>query len=296
MSLAVHPVARTSTRPYRYDLFCLAFDSLERIPGLGESVIAGNEKPVRIAFGPVPRTLRDIEYADPTVQANASEYLFTYPSVLRLYIERDTGIVVERLEFCDPVRLWTLVLGVGASIAGFWCGFAPLHASAGRQRRHMHRSLRPVRLRQIDRGDIAVIDGVRLPRGRSLPGAGARRQVRCGNLAAWDLEMRDPTADKRIVEYCYAIPGEQFMRNGETKWLLRRAMDGILPKALLKERSRGRQGADWPEAGQKDRDAMFEEVALQATNSTTARLLDLDRINAILRNWKSEGIRGSAHA
>ena len=108
--------------------------------------------------------------------------------------------------------------------------------------------------------------------------------------------MRDPTADKRIVEYCYAIPGEQFMRNGETKWLLRRAMDGILPKALLKERSRGRQGADWPEAGQKDRDAMFEEVALQATNSTTARLLDLDRINALLRNRNSEGIRKSAHA
>ena len=76
-------------------------------------------------------------------------------------------------------------------------------------------------------------------------------RIFCGNLTAWYLETRDPTADKRIVEYCYAIPGEQFMRNGETKWLLRRAMDGILPEALLNERSRGRQGTTGPKQARR---------------------------------------------
>ena len=130
MTFAVHPTVHTSPGPYRHGLFGLAFESDEAIPGLCASSTMSDAAPVRIAFGPVPRALDYIEYEDATVQANASEYLFTYPDVLRLCIQRDTGIVVERLDRCDPVRLWTLVLGVGASIAGFWRGFVPLHASA----------------------------------------------------------------------------------------------------------------------------------------------------------------------
>jgi asparagine synthase (glutamine-hydrolysing) len=34
------------------------------------------------------------------------------------------------------------------------------------------------------------------------------------------IETRDPTADRRVVEYCFSIPGSQYLRNGVTRWLI----------------------------------------------------------------------------
>lgn len=113
-----------------YDLFGLSFISDEPIPGLTPSRSPSPEDAIRIEFGSVPASIRNPDYADETVQVTASQYLFTYPGVLRLVIEGDRRIVVQRLEDWDPVRLWTCVLGVGPSITGFRRGHIPLHASS----------------------------------------------------------------------------------------------------------------------------------------------------------------------
>jgi hypothetical protein len=113
-----------------YDLFGLTLESAETIPGLVASEKASGENVIRIEFGPVPRHINDAEFEDGAVQANGSEYLFTYPGLLRLFVEQDRRIVVERLEDCEAVRLWTVVLGIGASIIGFRRGYIPIHASS----------------------------------------------------------------------------------------------------------------------------------------------------------------------
>ncbi len=120
-----HPV-----RSAYYDLFGLTFESAEPIPGLDVARGLPGERPIRIEFGPAPQRIENIEFEDDAVQANGAEYLFTYPGALRLYIARDRRIVVERLEECDTISLWTIVLGIGASIAGFRRGYIPLHASS----------------------------------------------------------------------------------------------------------------------------------------------------------------------
>jgi hypothetical protein len=114
----------------RYDLFGLTFESAEPIPGLVSAPDAPGDKVIRIEFGPVPQRIANPQFEDDAVQASAAEYLFNYPGVLRLYVERDKRIVVERLADCDPVRLWTIVLGIGASVTGFRRGYIPLHASS----------------------------------------------------------------------------------------------------------------------------------------------------------------------
>jgi hypothetical protein len=113
-----------------YDFFGLTFESEEKIPGLVAKESIPIEPVIRIEFGAVPRHIENVEYEDDAVQASGSEYLFTYPGLLRLFVERDWRIVVERLEGCDQVRLWTLVLGAGSSIVGFRRGYIPLHASS----------------------------------------------------------------------------------------------------------------------------------------------------------------------
>ncbi len=62
--------------------------------------------------------------------------------------------------------------------------------------------------------------------------------------AGYALEVRDPTADKRLLEFCFAIPDAQY-RSGQTdRWLIRRAMDGLLPDEMRLNQLRGQQSAD----------------------------------------------------
>jgi asparagine synthetase B (glutamine-hydrolysing) len=52
----------------------------------------------------------------------------------------------------------------------------------------------------------------------------------------WDLagvanqvEVRHPYFDRRLVEFCMSLPGDQHFRNGWTRWIVRRSLEGVLP-------------------------------------------------------------------
>jgi asparagine synthase (glutamine-hydrolysing) len=62
--------------------------------------------------------------------------------------------------------------------------------------------------------------------------------------AGYGLDVVDPTGDVRLLELCLAIPDEQFVRGDRDRWLMRRAMDGILPPEVQWNTRRGSQGAD----------------------------------------------------
>jgi asparagine synthase (glutamine-hydrolysing) len=47
--------------------------------------------------------------------------------------------------------------------------------------------------------------------------------------SAFGLEVRYPFFDRRLVEFCLAIPGDQKLRGGWTRSVMRRALEGILP-------------------------------------------------------------------
>lgn len=47
------------------------------------------------------------------------------------------------------------------------------------------------------------------------------------------LEARPPLLDHRVVEFAWRLPRRFKIRNGETKWLLRRVAEGMVPRQLL---------------------------------------------------------------
>lgn len=60
------------------------------------------------------------------------------------------------------------------------------------------------------------------------------------------IVIRDPSKDKRVIEFCLSLPSEQFVRDGHERYLIRRAMKDILPdKIRLNTSTRGLQSADW---------------------------------------------------
>jgi asparagine synthase (glutamine-hydrolysing) len=64
------------------------------------------------------------------------------------------------------------------------------------------------------------------------------------NGSGFGLELRDPTTDRRVLEFCLAIPDNQYVRDGRDRFLIRRAMEGILPHDVLWNTRRGQQATD----------------------------------------------------
>jgi len=75
---------------------------------------------------------------------------------------------------------------------------------------------------------------------------------------AYGVAMRDPTMDKRVIEFCLSVPETQYIRGDRDRFLIRRAMAGLLPdKVRLNNTVRGQQSADWTQRLQ----ACWAEVA-----------------------------------
>jgi len=49
---------------------------------------------------------------------------------------------------------------------------------------------------------------------------------------AFSIESRVPFLDYRLVEFIYSLPDNQKIRNGQTKWVMREALKGILPEKI----------------------------------------------------------------
>ena len=110
---------------------------------------------------------------------------------------------------------------------------------------------------------------------------------------AFGLEVRDPTADIRLLEFCMGIPDEQHTFNGGERMLLRRAMSGILPDEVRWNPRRGRQAADVALRLTSFRDEVHRELDYMESEPVINRYLECP---AIRRIWKSLQAPGTAHA
>lgn len=101
---------------------------------------------------------------------------------------------------------------------------------------------------------------------------------------ALGLEERDPTVDRRLVEFCLGIPEEQYWNGaGRSKWLLKRAMKNLLPEEILADgRTRGFQAPDWYEGMLSDRSGLKAQIESLKKDPDAASFLDLDSMEALV--------------
>jgi asparagine synthase (glutamine-hydrolysing) len=105
----------------------------------------------------------------------------------------------------------------------------------------------------------------------------------------WQLDFRDPTYDRRVVEFCLTVPLEEFLRGGQLRSLARRSMVGRLPSSTLQRTKRGRQAADWHLNLEAVRGRMGAEVERLHQSPLASRMLDLTRMRSLIENWPSGG-------
>ncbi|MFA6010629.1 MAG: asparagine synthase-related protein [Desulfobacteraceae bacterium] len=65
-----------------------------------------------------------------------------------------------------------------------------------------------------------------------------------GMGTAYGIEVRDPTVDVRLLEFCLGVPDDECVYGGGQRMLVRRAMKGIVPDEVRWNRIRGNQAAD----------------------------------------------------
>jgi asparagine synthase (glutamine-hydrolysing) len=99
--------------------------------------------------------------------------------------------------------------------------------------------------------------------------------------AAYDVEVRDPTRDKRLVEFCLAIPDEQYRVNGQDRALIRRAMKGLLPDEVRLNTRRGMQAADLGHRLLAERPQVQAVLAQLGESKLAREVLDLPKMNRV---------------
>jgi asparagine synthase (glutamine-hydrolysing) len=58
------------------------------------------------------------------------------------------------------------------------------------------------------------------------------------NSMAFSIESRVPFLDHRLVEFVFSLPDECKIQDGETKYILRKSLNGLLPDAIAKRRDK----------------------------------------------------------
>jgi asparagine synthase (glutamine-hydrolysing) len=180
-----------------------------------------------------------------------------------------------------PAPLWTALLPSRISTRGI---------------KH-HTALSPRRTREMDFARLAKARGLD-PSYRPRKDAFESRlwvlhRIDKGNfqkaaLGGYGIDQRDPTADRRLIEFCLSLPTALFLADGEVRALGARALADRLPPEVLAERRKGYQAADWHEgltaaAGELEADlARLEDLP-------AAAMLDLPRMRRLAADLPSEG-------
>ena len=133
---------------------------------------------------------------------------------------------------------------------------------------------------------------VRPPRDSAARRWGFLRTTDPGNyrkrsLAEWGVEERDPTNDRRLVDFCFSLPPEALLDGGVRRPALRQALSGRVPALLLDQRLRGQQMPDWYEQIRGDEVRAFARA--QAASGLAGSVIDLEALDEVARTWPTSG-------
>lgn len=106
------------------------------------------------------------------------------------------------------------------------------------------------------------------------------------NSMAFSVEARVPFVDYRLIEFSLQHAGGLHIRNGWTKWILRKAMDGFAPDDILWRRDK--VGFETPEA-EWLRDLLGRNPDLFSDDAFSGSVFHLPRLRRELSRWQVRG-------
>jgi len=94
---------------------------------------------------------------------------------------------------------------------------------------------------------------------------------------------RDPTRDKRIIEFCMGLPIDQFVNKGQDRSIVRRGLSGTMPdKIRLNYSIRGKQSADFVQRLNNNWPDIKNELEMAVKNNVLRQYIDSKKISNVL--------------
>ncbi len=106
--------------------------------------------------------------------------------------------------------------------------------------------------------------------------------------AAFSLESRFPYTDRRLAEFCLAVPPAQKLRDGWTRTILRRAMSDYLPEKIRWRSSKGNIAANFHQ-GLLNRDRQLLEETIFAAPKTIEPYVNISALKNEYQKYLSQG-------
>jgi asparagine synthase (glutamine-hydrolysing) len=107
------------------------------------------------------------------------------------------------------------------------------------------------------------------------------------SATASGLEARHPFCDRRLVDFCIAVPNSQRLQQGWTRSILRRSMTGILPPKVQWRIGKGDLGANFRLRLLQDEQALLDWLLLDEA-ALIAPYVNLPLIQAQYRRYSAD--------
>jgi len=117
---------------------------------------------------------------------------------------------------------------------------------------------------------------------------GLAGEVTLGQEQVFGLRTRDVTAYRPLMEFCFALPTDQFARDGETRRLARRMARGRLPEAQRTNVLYGDHNVDWHLRLTPRVADLRRQVERIGSHPELGGLIDAEQAMAALAEWPDE--------
>jgi asparagine synthase (glutamine-hydrolysing) len=105
--------------------------------------------------------------------------------------------------------------------------------------------------------------------------------------AGYGLEVRDPTIDRSVIEFCLQTPDDQFRRDND-RWLIRRAMTGKMPHEVIFYSKRGLQSADVGARVLSERESIMDALERCRQSALAREVLDISVLLSVLNSLERD--------
>jgi asparagine synthase (glutamine-hydrolysing) len=98
-------------------------------------------------------------------------------------------------------------------------------------------------------------------------------------------EVRDPHADRRLLEFALAVPEPMFRRDGVPRSFARRVLADRLPREIIDERRRGANIPTWFRSLDAKRADIARDIERLEASPLACRLIDVPRLERLMSQW-----------
>ncbi len=106
--------------------------------------------------------------------------------------------------------------------------------------------------------------------------------------------LRDPTRDKRLIEFCLQLPMNQFVYRGYDRRLVKEYLKDYLPKEIIDARQKGLQSADFNHRLAKKWEKIYQECDKLLQEEIAEQLLDVAKLKKELDSLHTELAKNDA--